>query len=799
MKLTSNSIKFNLGLIIGLMGLLGLILALSTGRIYRNMALESQELALSRMIELETADLLDELHENTADLALTLQRDRSFRDHLGDRNIHELTRGLDNQFHQYFVTADIVRLTRLYVYDEYFSLITASTEHDPHIRPDAMICPDLLTRAKRRHGASRLQILSELCLYEGRPQFAIVVPAGGLKISGYIVVIADPAHNLKGISGELGLPLQLSLRNGDIVYTDDTWPGTEDAAKMLNISHEVKTHFFETALVVSIVYDLTELNAKLDQATALVILIATISTGFAILISLFSFNSGTLRPLRSLTRQLRQVHNDKTHLGEQLKITGSREIVELSENFNAMSMQLKELYDTLENQAFTDALTQLPNRTLFHDRLHHATLLCARNNGHFALMMMDLDRFKEINDTLGHQFGDQLLQQVSARLNKVLRRSDTLARLNDSTVARLGGDEFAAILPDVDTEQDAISVAQKIQRVMTQAFEIEGHSLHADLSIGIVMYPKHGSEGQILLQRADIAMYQAKHNHQGFALYDIRQDSNSLSHLTMISDLRRALDEGGLVLHYQPKIRLTDRTVCGLEALVRWNHPEKGLIAPDSFIPLAEHTGLIKPLTNWILGQAIRDCATIQQHNYPLHMSVNISVRSLYDNNLIDSILALLRKHELDGKWLNLELTESAVMADSSRAMKMLSMLSNSKIMLSIDDFGTGYSSLSHLKKLPINEIKIDRSFVMDMRENNNDAVIVRSTIDLAHNMGLGVTAEGVDSAESCQLLRDLSCDMVQGFFIARPMPYVELMNWLQTSSWAARLKAGGTIRLIKS
>ncbi len=383
-----------------------------------------------------------------------------------------------------------------------------------------------------------------------------------------------------------------------------------------------------------------------------------------------------------------------------------------------------------------------------------------------------------MNDTLGHQIGDLLLQQVASRLENTLRKSDTLARLTDETVARLGGDEFAAILPTVDSERSAVVVAQKIHAAMERPFPVEGHTLSIGISIGIVLYPAHGSEGAALVQRADVAMYQAKHNHQGFAVYDVKLDHHSLSQLTMISDLRKAMEANQLVLYYQPKIDIATGRLCGAEALIRWQHAERGFMPPDSFIPIAEQSGFIVPLTAWILDSAIRECAEWHRQGIQIPVAVNISARNLQDPNITTVILETLEQHSVSNNSLIVELTETAVMSNPDLVLDVVTLLESKSVHVSIDDFGTGYSSLANLKKLPVTEIKIDRSFVMDMKEDNNDAVIVRSTIDLAHNMSLKVTAEGVENQETWDLLRAHGCDQAQGYFISRPMAPADFLEW---------------------
>jgi diguanylate cyclase (GGDEF)-like protein len=783
------SIRVSLGFIIALTGLLGLILALVTGEIYRDQALENQRTALAELIRLETNNILLELEDTSKHLGLGIQHSTAFHQAFNDRDQQAITNLLNNQFHQYFVTAGVVKLEKLYVFDEFFTLIAGSTDGQDAEPSFDIICPNLAKRAKRRHGAQRLQPISELCLYKGRPYHGVIVPSGGLRVNGYISVITDPSHSLKTTETALGMPLRLALPDDSVVYVSDNWPDTAALHNLLVAEHVLQTQLFEPALKVEIVNDIQALNNKLDKTRYYVMLIAGTATVLTIFFALLVLRKTTLLPLRTLTKQLRLLRQDRTHLGEHVSVGGNTEIRELAANFNEMTSELKELYQTLENLAFNDSLTELPNRTLFLDRLEQVTLLFQRNTSHFALFMMDLDRFKKINDTLGHRVGDKLLQQVGARLQDALRKSDTVARLVDQTVARLGGDEFAAILPTIRDEKSALVVAQKIQRVMEPPFLVEGHSLGMGISIGIAVYPIHGKDGQVLLQRADVAMYQAKHNHQGFAIYDSSNDHHSLSQLTLINELRNAIDCDELELHYQPKINMKLGIIDSMEALMRWPHKERGLMLPENFIPLAEQSGLIKPLTLWLLSTAIEQCANWHDQGLDLGVSINLSVRNLSDLSIVDHVMQIIREKEMEPNWLTIELTECAVMGDSNRALEILTLLNKNGVRLSVDDFGTGYSSLAYLKKLPVCEIKIDRTFVLEMKDNHNDGIIVRSTIDLAHNMNLLVTAEGVEDKETWDMLMKLGCDMAQGYFITRALPATELEQWMTESRWQLRVK----------
>jgi diguanylate cyclase len=423
-------------------------------------------------------------------------------------------------------------------------------------------------------------------------------------------------------------------------------------------------------------------------------------------------------------------------------------------------------------QALHDPLTGLSNRILLRDRTGQAIRQADRELVPAALLLLDLDRFKEVNDTLGHHYGDQLLVQVGERLRAALRGVDT--------VARLGGDEFAVLLPKITTSEGAMAVAKKLQAALEEPFTLEGLALEVEASIGVAIYPEHGNDPEELLQRADIAMYVAKETHAGFVLFDPTLDQHSPRRLALLGELRRAIDTGQLVLHYQPKVDTHSGQVLGVEALVRWQHPTHGLVPPADFIPLAERTGLITPLTHHVLNTALGQCRAWQQAGHELSVAVNISARRMLDLTFPDEVAGLLATWQLPPRLLVLEITESTMMADPQHARQVLSRLHQMGVQLSIDDFGTGYSSMAYLKNLPVNELKVDRSFVSQMIGNTSDAVIVRSTVDLGRNLGLRVVAEGVEDQTTLQELDALGCHAIQGYYISRPVPADDLLTWLK-------------------
>jgi diguanylate cyclase (GGDEF)-like protein len=421
-----------------------------------------------------------------------------------------------------------------------------------------------------------------------------------------------------------------------------------------------------------------------------------------------------------------------------------------------------------EHQALHDALTGLPNRLLFKDRIEQALQVGARDRTISAVMLIDLDHFKEINDTLGHHAGDRLLEDVAKRL------SESLAD-GESTVARLGGDEFGVLLPTLERPADAMSVAHMLLTRLREPFLVEGLTLEVDGSIGIACFPMHGTSVEQLNQRADIAMYAAKESGRGHVMFEPELDRFNPRRLALAGALRSAIAEGEIILYFQPKADLRTGRIVGVEALARWQHPELGLIGPTEFVPIAEQTGLIGPLTSHVLDEALRQVREWADAGLDLDVAVNLSARSFLDAQLAVEIPRLLERRGVEATRLELEITESMLMLDPGRAKATLDRLSAIGLSLSVDDFGTGYSSLASLKRLPVDGIKIDKSFVMDMAHDASDAAIVHSTIGLAHNLGLRVVAEGVENQESWRVLRDQGCDLAQGFHVSRPLPGPEL------------------------
>ena len=440
---------------------------------------------------------------------------------------------------------------------------------------------------------------------------------------------------------------------------------------------------------------------------------------------------------------------------------------ELENRVDERTIELATANKELERLAMHDPLTNLPNRALLLLRLQQAIEGSQRNQSAFAMLMMDLDRFKEVNDTLGHDVGDELLVQVSYRVGTLLRKSDT--------VARIGGDEFAIVLSDV-TQEQAMLISGKIGRCLSSEFEVANHKFNIGCSIGIAMFPEHGLDSSVLLKCADLAMYVAKRNHLNHVVYDAAESPQSESVLSLDNSLRQAIEQDELLLHYQPKVDLQTGTLIGVEALVRWQHDDH-LLYPDKFIPYAEKTGLIRNITRWVLKTALKQQSQWQSVGENMKMSVNLSFKDLGDHSLVSYISESLDRWQVNPECLILEITETSVMEDPHQTLEILRQLDEMGLGISIDDFGTGYSSLVYLKKLPVDEIKIDRSFVTDLLSNSDSLVIVRSIIDLAHNLDMTVTAEGVETMEVWEKLSSLGCDVSQGYYSGPPMSSEDLVR----------------------
>jgi diguanylate cyclase len=441
-----------------------------------------------------------------------------------------------------------------------------------------------------------------------------------------------------------------------------------------------------------------------------------------------------------------------------------------------MRQERRQADETILRLAYTDPVTGLPNRIRFLELVQEAVAAGQRENRPVAVLLMNLNHFREVNDTLGHDRGDSLLQKVGIRLRSALFAPDV--------IACLGGDEFGILLPRLAAVDDVRHVIKKLQHFLEVPFILDEIPIIVEASLGVATMPEHADDADTLLQRADIAMYRAKQMARGYAVYTPEYDRRSPEQLGLMAELRAAIEGGQLLLHFQPKVEVITRRIVGTEALVRWQHPRFGLLPPDKFILAAEQTGLISPLTRWVLIDALSHCQGARRQGIPLRVNVNLSARSLHDPRLPELIEEALEATGAEAGQLTLEITESAIVLDPKRAEETLVRLSRMGTWISIDDFGTGYTSLASIKHLSVNEIKIDKSFVLGMLASNSDAMIVRSVIDLGHNLGLRVVAEGVETKEMFDALAALGCDEAQGYFISKPQACEALKSWFPTAAW---------------
>ena len=511
-----------------------------------------------------------------------------------------------------------------------------------------------------------------------------------------------------------------------------------------------------------------EALAPFDQVRTILTVLALVSIGLSVVGSVM-IARGISRPVQRLADAARQIRDgDYAH---KVEVENRDEIGELATSFNHMLDGIATRETEILRLAYEDTLTGLPNRARLRERLAEALDTARGAGAHVAVMMLDLDRFKLINDSLGHPAGDQVLRLVAARLQTTLRDTDM--------VARLGGDEFAIVLPDGSAER-VQRVAQRILGELEAPIPLDGQAVDVSASIGVACHPEHGDDPDVLMRHADVAMYAAKRGNTGWAAYDPQRESGRMTHLSLLGELRHAIEHDELSLYYQPKLDLVTGQVRRAEALVRWIHPERGFVSPGEFVPFAEQTGAIKQLTRWVLARGIRQVADWRAAGLDIAVSINVSTRDLMSPDLTEYVSDQLARQGTPPDRVCLEITESGFMEDPTHALATLERLHGLGLMLSVDDFGTGYSSLAYLKKLPVSELKIDQSFVRDMVTNEDDATIVRSTIELGHNMGLEVTAEGVEDGAGLEMLRNLGCDQAQGYVIARPMPAPQFEDWLR-------------------
>ncbi len=800
MKYPELSVK---SLVVILLSLLSMGLVMVAWNVYSKFMLENQERAVGEQVARESTLLLKNVESIAEYVGMYTQHQPAFRRAFHNRNASALTAALDEQFHQYQVSIGNLKLVQSYVYDAKFQLLASSSQRMVGSEVGSTLCYDAIEIAAKREAGDQLKILSGICRLESGRYSTMILPVGGLRHEGYLQLVYDPYYALLSLEKNLAKPLAITTVKEEVIYRSPFWRVTDNNHEVVVAGVWLRDINGVPVSEVQIQQDLRDLMGRSVDARNRLLLFAGGFTLLVLVLALWALQVSMIKPIRELINQLNLVRQGRHHLSSPLSLTGNAEVRELVQVFNNMSADLARLYDEYEEAAFIDQLTSLPNRTLFLDRLRQMILTSERKGERFGIMLLDLDGFKEINDALGHQVGDKLLQKIAQRLKRTIRASSTIARavnepigdeytseavrFSELTLARLGGDEFAILLPSLKDVDGAISVAKRIASALEPHAEIDGNSIVVAGTLGIAMFPEHGEDAEELLRRADIAMYVAKHIQSDFSVYDVAYDTHSVKQLALKAELRSAIEEDQMVLFYQPKLDFKSGYVSSVEALVRWKHPTRGMIPPDQFIPLSEQRGLIGPLTEWVIQKALWQYNQWQSQGIHLQIAVNLSSRVLFDLSLPNKIERLLIEAKLPASVLSFEITEEATMIDPSRAMDIMNRLNEMGLVLSIDDFGTGYSSLGYLKKLPVAEIKIDRSFVMDMETSESDAKIVHATIDLAHNLGLKVVAEGIETEYALNLLRSLNCDYAQGYYLSHPIPAAELVTWLAESAWGCK------------
>lgn len=530
------SMRASMGLVVLLMGLLGVLLALTTGNVYQRFVLENQRAIFEDLADIKINLILSDTIQKASDLGMSIQADSKLREAFRHRDAERINAQIHEQFHQFIVTTSLLKLQQAYALDMDFSIVGYADDEHSNLSMEEIPCKALLAQARVRQGYERMKTLSGLCMAGNNARVAVIVPLGGLRMEGYLLLGLDPTPNLLHVEEEMGMPLRLILGDTSVAYASDEWSILPGKDNFLFWQYTLSGIDSQPVYQFHFASDMSPLYIKLGETREVIFLIAALSTFIVAIISVLMLQKAALDPIAKLTHQLRRVKEDKKYLGEKVHVGGGHEMSELAGRFNDMSSELHTLYKTLERMAFTDMLTRLPNRAVFYDRLGQAVHMAQRQYTPFALMMMDLDKFKWVNDNLGHHMGDKLLKEIAQRLRRSVRQSDT--------IARLGGDEFAALLPGIDQPREATHIAQKIVESITQPMILDGHELTCGVSIGIVHCPKDGMDGDELVQRADSAMYMAKKRRMGYVVYEPGLDQQDVEGMDLRNGPGKVITHG---------------------------------------------------------------------------------------------------------------------------------------------------------------------------------------------------------------------------------------------------------------
>jgi diguanylate cyclase (GGDEF)-like protein len=756
------------GLIITII-LLGVISAATVfvnARTYRDLAFDFQRQYMTQMVAAESTNILAEEDRNARSLGQHIQSSEDFRQafHAGDAAA--VSAVLDDYYRQVSANPGLEGVVAFYVFGLDSRLLGRAIRrgNTPTAGGESLLCPSLVTKAGVRAASLQQKPLYELCLFDGLPYLASLLPIGGPSPTGYLQVVTDPLPRLLQIGHRLKMPVQIRRTDGTVIHTASAWV---DA----HTDHEVMSEYVLTAnnsrpaLNIAAQRNADGLVMQIEKTNNRLLFVVVLIILATVALALLMVKFSVLNPLRDISYQFRVFRKRDANATD----TAPEQSEPVS--FHALG----QLYETLHDMAIRDPLTGTYNRALLEDRLKQVIVEHRRTPGKAAVLLIDMVRFKFVNDLLGHHTGDLLLKEVVVRIGHVLRESDTLARL--------GGDEFVIILPDTDADQ-AAQVAEKIIQSMVPEFMVEQHRLSTSVSIGIALMPEHGEDVETLLRNADYAMYSSKRRRIGYAVYDpATRNEIIVDRMQLDGMLNEDIGRNDLFLVYQPVIEFGSHRVSYLEALVRWRQPDGRVLMPGDFVPVAERSGVIRQLTEWIIDTVCSELALLQQHSPGMRAGINLSMYNLHDLNLKQQIQDALSRHRLRPESLLLEITETGVMLDPDQVIEMLGELAEMGLHLSIDDFGTGHSSLVYLKRLPVHTLKVDKSFVVDIDSDEDNFSIVRATIDLAHSLGLTVTAEGVETGAVYAQLRGMGCDYYQGYYVGRPKDREAILEWLQENS----------------
>ena len=733
--------------------------------------------------------LLEQNAQKLTQSALLLAADTGFKSAIADNDNETIESALDNQRNRVQASQAMLIGTDLKIKAATIKKTNGELEH---------LVLQLIDQAEQGGSPVGTTIVANL------PSQVVVVPVKAPIVMGWVVMAFPIDKKLATEMFELSsLQVSILTHGQDKIWR--TVASTIDNAQLDRIHQQLPSLSNASSTVLDLdvagsVYRARLLQIGQDSGqTANVILMRSFSEAIApydklqwtlLVLTLLGFGlalAGSIFTAKRIAQPLEQLTETAKSLGAgnyqvNVDIQRDDEIGELAKTFDTMREDISKRELEIRRLAYWDALTGLPNRAQFFSLLENALTQAKLNTDGCYVLMLDLNRFKYVNDVMGHAFGDALLCEVGQRVALVVE-SNSDAKKSKATIARLGGDEFAVLLPGANLAQ-ARELADKVLRSLETPLSIEDQTVDLGAGLGIAGFPEHGSDAETLLRLVEVAMYTAKLRNDGAVIYHASIDQSSKQNLSLLSELRCAIDRNEFRLYVQPKLLLATGKVVGIESLVRWVHPEKGIVFPDNFIPFAEQTGFIRVLTRWMMEQSAHLCRELSNKGIFLKISVNLSTRDLLDQDLTTKFGQILDHYQVKSSSFCLEITESSIMDDPVRAQQTLHGLHVMGFDLSIDDFGTGYSSLAYLKRLPVDELKIDKSFVLNMEKDMDDTKIVRSTIDLGHNMGLRVVAEGIENEAVWHLLANLGCDQGQGYFMSKPMPATHLDAWL--AQWKA-------------